>query len=1221
VTPVKDSLADEIAVGPSKQERYDAALLDALDLLADRKLNEALTALAAAQTIQDTEQVQRLMAKVKGLIAQQTEAVTTLQNVHTVLKNGNAEDAARLSSAALQQYGGTEATDELARVQRQAEALVTAASDDAAGRRRRLQTDAEAALKDNNLRAAAISLEQALQLGDDPVRRRQFEEVRGRLTRYDDDLRRARELRRDPGRLEEALAALQDAGRAWDTLQVRQEIDDYTLALQKRRDRLSVADFEVRGNVGVPAAGKAVADELLPAFKSRFDLVERGHLGQVLNELRLTGPDLTADPQGRQEIGRLAGVRYLIVGSLTPMNGILLQARLVEVPTGLVMQTARLTAPSFDTLLPLLPQVAQMLQMTDEQKLTYELQQARYAPPVQPIAPAPLPPPPPPPGPSVAMPPPILTQTARPPDWGGLTIQDFGNLPPVVVVPPPAPPVLVAPQNPYHRRLFQISVELGDNLFRRGRFHDAHRHFQLALTLGVDSAAIQLRIDRFRPYLPPPPPPPVVIAPTPPLVVLPAPPPPPVIIAPPARPRIAVFNFLLQCDPGLVPASLCDWAADQFACYFGTGYQVIDRGEVCWYMGRLGITMRDVLNNPNARRCLAQALNARFFVFGAIQQTHSFDVTTHMLDAATGARTGTGAIHVQDHNELKLRMHELARQLGAAPAEQTKLAQKGKDTEKALNEARRLQKGGSFTQAAAVTRAALKQDPQNVALQAVQEETERQARRVALEEGRKRDEQARQAAQKAAEARQRELARRAEEERLRSEQEAKKRSEAARHQQEQQQQRAAEQLRTQARLALKKGDYTQAVQTLQSAAALKPSDDLFRELAQAKIESEKANRAHAAAEQAKRETEAKKQREAAQARVEEERRRQETEVLVRRKAQEERDQKEYARLIGQAQQQISKQQFEPALAAVQAARHLRQTEESDRLLRQIHDGQALTAARKQGEQERAEAERRLAEERKKREQAETEARRKQEAHTAALKQAQQALAAKRYDEAIAHYQEAGKLFRTDAVLSGQRQAEQLRDQERARRQAEQRRQAEAARTAERVKSLLADGQKALDARQFDGALKSFREASRLAPTDVNVRAALSRAEHAAEEMRQQNQRKQEQSKPKSPPAPAQRNPQAEYGKHMQSAAALEKQKKFAEAVRAYNEALRWQPKDARATVALRNAEFELHMAEGKKAQAAKRFAEAVKEYEEALKRTPTSAEAKTLLQRAREGKP
>src|SRR5207237_5586011 len=139
--------------------------------------------------------------------------------------------------------------------------------------------------------------------------------------------------------LEEALASLQEAARAWDTLQVRQEIEDCTLALEKRRDRLSVADFEVRGDVGIPLAGRTLAEELLPAFKPRFDLVERAQLGRVLDELKLEAGDLAANDAGRRELGQLAKVRYLVLGSVTRLSGLTVQARLVDVQTGLIVQT------------------------------------------------------------------------------------------------------------------------------------------------------------------------------------------------------------------------------------------------------------------------------------------------------------------------------------------------------------------------------------------------------------------------------------------------------------------------------------------------------------------------------------------------------------------------------------------------------------------------------------------------------------------------------------------------------------------------------------------------------------------------------------------------------------------------------------------------------------------------------------------------------------------
>src|SRR5262249_48705137 len=169
----------------------------------------------------------------------------------------------------------------------------------------------------------------------------------------------------DPAGLEDALAALQEAQKAWDTLQVRQDIDDCTLALQKRRDRLSVADFEVRGDVGFADAGRTVAEELLPAFKGRYDLVEREPLGEVVAQLKLEASALADDEGGRREVGKLAKVRYLVLGSVSRVSGIVVSARLVDVRTGLVVQTAKVVGASPDEVLAQLPQLAGVLQMTD----------------------------------------------------------------------------------------------------------------------------------------------------------------------------------------------------------------------------------------------------------------------------------------------------------------------------------------------------------------------------------------------------------------------------------------------------------------------------------------------------------------------------------------------------------------------------------------------------------------------------------------------------------------------------------------------------------------------------------------------------------------------------------------------------------------------------------------------------------------------------------------
>jgi hypothetical protein len=1099
-------------------------LLDALNRLAERQIPETLAALETARSLQDTDEVRRLIDRVRSLADQQAAATQTVQNIQAVLNDGKPEEAVRLASAGLQQFGGTEAAVQLVAEKRDAEVWTAAGGADRATQYTRLCQEGDAALRDRNLRAAAIAFEQALTYGDNPDLRRRYDEVRTTLARYDECRARAIELRRDPAHLEEAIAALQDAARAWDTLQVRQDIDDYTLALQKRRDRLAVADFEVRSDVGIPAASRAVAEELLPAFKCRFDLVEREQLGRVVDELKLDASDLTANDSGRREVGRLARARYLVLGSLSCLGGITANARLVDVRSGLVVQTARLVAASPQELISRLPQLANMLMMSDEQKMAYEQDLARQALPPPVVVTAALPPPPPLPVAAQAPPPPVIVFSPAPPPLGGVTIADFRALPPPGVVPTPV--VIVEREVPVRQRLLQLSLQLGDNLFLRGRVREAHAQFELALNLAPGHADIRLRIDRCRPLLPPAPPPVVVAAPPP--VVVAAPSPPAVIAAPalgvgpalgagfltPPPSRVAVLSFVVNADPGLAPPAFGDWAAEQVASCYAPTYQVVDRGEVSWYMGRLGLTMRDVLVDVSARRWLGRALNVRFFVFGAIEQTASFNVTTHLVDAESGARQGGGTIHVQDHNELKLRVAELVGQTTGDPSKQERLQQEAKDIETSLNEARRLAKAGQPAQAATVCREALKRHPGHAGLQALLNQAEAQARAAELEQQRRREAERQQAQLAGARQRQDELARQAEAARQAAAREAAARGEAERRAREQQRQRAYQQLQAQARQASQQGNPQRSIELLQSAAALKPGDPATtRELAQAKTQLASAQ---VADDRARRQAEEQRARAAelaqSQARVAEERRRREAEEQARHKAQEARDQAAYAKLLDDGRRQVAQKQYDAALASLQSARRLRATPEVDALIIQVQMEQTRAAAQKKGEQAQVEAERRLAAQDAARKQADAQARHNQELYAQALQQAQAALTAKHYDQAIARFQEAGKLFRTDAVLTGIRQAEEGRardqaqaDAARARNQAQadaarrkqmedQQRAAEAQRKRQAdYQAAMKTGRQALATRRYDDAIKAFTEALRLMPGDKDATAQLQEA--------------------------------------------------------------------------------------------------------------------------------
>jgi tetratricopeptide (TPR) repeat protein len=1198
-----------IAAEPSAQEKYDAALLDALNALADMKYADALKSLELARTFQDTDQVRLEISKIRALIDQQTAAAQTARDIQVVLKDGNPQDASRLATAGLQQFGSTDEAERLAQLKRQADALTAAQVNDNTARFMRFRQEGEAALAEKNLRAAAIAFDQALQCGEDAELRRKFDGINVALKQYDDNRARAAELRRNPANLEDAVAALQAAGQAWDTVQVREEIDLYTLALQKRRERISVADFEIRGDLGRPGAGRTIAEELLPAFKPRFDLVERSQLYNVLNELKLETGELADNESGRREVCRLAKVRYMVLGSVTPLCGITMNARLVDVSTGLVVQTAKIVAATPEELMRRLPQLAMLLGMTDEQKCAYEQQLASQATAIQPVVVAALAP-----APEVtvvaqAAPPPIVVYSPCPPDPGGIRPEDFDLLPPVGQSSLSASLVL-GRDDPFGGRLFQLSVELGDNLFRRGRYREAHSQFELALSLSPGHQELELRIGRCKPLLPPPPP--VVVVAPPPAVVIATQSPPPVIVVAPPRPRVAVLNFVVNASPTAAPPGLGDWAADQMASYYAPTYDVVDRGQAFWYMGRLGLTTRDLTINASARISLARALNVRFFAFGMVQQTASLDVTTHLVDAETGCKQATGNIHVQDHTELKLRMNELVKQTVSDPAERARIQQQGKESERQINEARRLIKNGQCPQAIQVCRAALQQTPDNRAMQALLQQAEQQARQASLEEARKQEFERSQALAAAARKQQEELARQAETARQRAAQEAAARGAAAKQAQEQQRQQAYAQLLTQGQRALAQRDFQHAVQALQSAVALNPTDVASRALAQARAAAQDAARAQAAEESARRQVEQNRQRqlelERSKAQVEAERRRQEAEAQVRRTAQEAADQAAYAKLMGQGQREFVQGHYDTAIAAFQSALKLHSTQEAQQLLNQAVQRRQMALATvpqipikeaefqsKSQAQARADLERRMAENK-------TQPTHVQPVRTPDGPERPQlprpGISSNPKQPASPGQPQQPQSQPTQPPIRAQAQPDRFSTPQMKVPPTGQPQQPQSQPTQPPMRAQAQPDRFSAPQTKVSPQPPAPPQAKVPPPAQT-----VSRPNGVAMVPKPQPQQ----------PAPA-TNVAVEYTREMQTGAVFYKQQKYGEAIRSYQEALRLKPGDTKATAAL-------HMAQGRVALQAKHFTDAAREFQEALKLVPNQPEALQALKQAQQGRP
>lgn len=1213
--PDKDAPAPVV----SDNDKYETALTEGLVHMADQKWPQALLSFETAQRFVDTEFVRGEIAKLRWRVEQETAAKKTVGDIEKVLEEGKATEAAKLTHLALKEFGDGDVSPQLVKLRLQADALQSAAAkEDATSRAQRYRAEGEAGLREQNLRAAALAFEQALQARDDARLQAQLDDIRNRLQRYDGLRRRAAELRRDPQQLDDALEALNEAAKAWDTLQVRQEIDECSLALQKRRDNLGVADFDVRGNFGFADAGRTIAEELLPHFKARFDLVERSQIGKVIAELKLED-SFVDDADEQRELARLAKVRYLVLGSVSRLAGVTVSARLVDARSGLVVQTGRISAPTIEDAIPQLPMLAKQLMMSDEDKIAFEAEQALVAkkitPPPDDLA---LPPPPPAPvvGAEPAPPPAVVVEVPAPPPFIGVTIESFRRLPPapavLVKLPPPAPPAVIV-----NHRLLHASLSLGDDLFRRGRYAEAHRHFDFALNLSPGNFDLRLRLERVRPHLPPP-------------VVIVEPVAAPVVFV---RHRIAILDFATFGHPRVVPPGLGPWTAYHLSPYFRARYDVVDPAEVYWWMGRLGMTMRDLLDDPHARRWLARAVGVRYFVVGALVETASFDVHTYMLDAEFGYLQGSASVHVRNPFELKLRLGELAHLTMIDPAERVRILADADRFNGLLLRGRQHFDRRDFTVAIGIFEDALKLRPRHVEVMFHLTNARRQAEILALEEARRQQYLRQQAFAAEAARRQWELVRAAEAARVRAAQEAALFDAAARRRLEEERLRAHQNLLVQARVAIKTNNFTLALDFFKGAADIvppqpvvtgfTPQPDIFREMALARAEVDRGTRVRAAQAAAAREAALRQQREQELARTRQKlAQEKQAHAEAQKKATQERDNLLYQTSFDEGQRLYAQGKYDAALSSLQAARRVKSTPAVENLINLALHQEALAKAK--GDAERKQLEVKLAEERQRRKQAEAEAKRKQDAYQAALVFADKALAQKQYAVAEAKYEEAGKQFRTDAVLTGLRRAQAARAAE------TQQAKAEADKSA-RIKQLLAEGKTALDAKEFAKAVQTYQQAKKLAPDNVDVLAGLTQAEEARVKFQAAAQRQ---------AVDAARS--KEFERLLQSGQANLKAKQYDAAAVALSEALKLKPGDAAARAALQDAEagrtkaaanvqaaeaakkkteaYQKLIGDGRLALEAKRYDDAIKAFGEAQKLLPGDQTSTRFLKDAQQAK-
>jgi cytochrome c-type biogenesis protein CcmH/NrfG len=1193
-----------IKVADDKEEKYDAALNDAIFAMADRKWDDALAAFEKARGFKNTDFVQAEIVKLKSRIDQDKTAKTTVKDLETVLNDGKADEAVKLANDALKVFGDGDEAIRLVQLSVQADALQGVQTNEGKDARyKRFCKLADDALAEKNLRAAALALEQALQAQDDADRQKTYDGIREKLDTYDALRKKAAELRRDPGQLEDALSALTDAKAAWDTLQIRSEIDECQLALQKRREAVSVANFEVRNDVGMPDAGAALADEILPKLKPKFDLVERTHLNRVVSELKLQ-QGFADELSQQQQLGKMAKVRYLVVGSIGRRAGVTVLARLVDLRTGLVVQTAKITAPTMDDAINLAPELAKQLMMTDEEKMANDaaVQDAKPAivvpdnavvpdAPPAPVADAPLPKPP--------------IVNFAPPDFANMKRDAFKVLapPPQGFVAPDPEPLVVQQRN----RLLFATVEMGDFLFRAGRFGEARRQYEFALLLAPDNREIQLRVENVLPLAPP-------------IVV---------VVGQPVyyvKPRLAVLPFMTVGDAFVVPPALSYWTPANLAPYFSSRYEVVDPTEIYWYMGRMGMTMQDLMNDPNARRWLGRAVGVRYFVLGSCVQTTSFDVNTYLLDTELGYLQGAATINVRDPYELKLRLPELAELTMMSPADRIAyLAQlQQQQYFQLVADGRRHMVERNFLLAKREFERALGINPNDVQVQVWLVECAQQVRFQDFIDASQQQYRARRTDLEAQRQRQIQLAKEAEQARRRAIALEASRSNAERQAHFSFRFQARDSMVVQAQFALKTNRFGISVSLFQGAmdigAVVTPGVPapapipaaVFQDFARARQQAELRDAQLTAA----RETAIRQVREQqladAQKQLVKERELAKAKLDAVRAAQGKRDEGAFKAGIAKGQKFMAQNKYEAALASFQGAQRVagsaEQSEQVNKYIDIIVQRQAEALGKT--EQERNAIASKLDAERNRRKLAE-------EQYKGALNAAQKALAVKNLDTAQAKFEDAGKLFKTDAVLTGLQQVQSARSAL----AAEQKKTEADPAKSDTIKTLIADGKAALSTKNYADAAKKFQQAKKLAPNNLDALAGLAQAESAI-------------GRPKTDP-PVVVPEKAKLSDLLAAGQTALKAKNYDAAEKALRSASLLDPTNPAVVQGLKDAaqgrkaledskqalaDYQAALGVGQKALQTKSYDEALKSFQQALKLMPNDAVALKLLAQAQDAK-
>ena len=111
---------------------------------------------------------------------------------------------------------------------------------------------------------------------------------------------------------------------------------------------LAVLAFRQSASITLPDAGATLANLLLAdAAPDRFRLFERGQVQALLDEQRFQETDLVTNAARAARFGRLAGIRYLVVGELSVLGRLRWTARVLDCETGAILDKGSVSFDRF----------------------------------------------------------------------------------------------------------------------------------------------------------------------------------------------------------------------------------------------------------------------------------------------------------------------------------------------------------------------------------------------------------------------------------------------------------------------------------------------------------------------------------------------------------------------------------------------------------------------------------------------------------------------------------------------------------------------------------------------------------------------------------------------------------------------------------------------------------------------------------------------------------